>query len=645
MRLYYLSSLVVYTFGFFAFSSIFLLWWKGISLRTLRLQHMHLVDGGMSLYSAIWFLVNLFLLLTELQFIQQQTFLSGLLTIMSLNYPPLIMHFYFMEERDHLSTPFWWRLSVLAVYAISLLSSSVFLLILAGRLPFSLLTLFPFSKGSFNLLNILMTVLFAFAALYCISLTTRSKPNILPASEKRHRRVNLILFALMMALFCIALFYTTAFLGLLMRSLPLIFIFTTAYYTQRFYFYDVFVKRGFIMLLTLLALMAFFAILFPAVEQPSRAWTTPWIYTLFLLPIMMGAPWLYGKLEHWLDRVWFGRKFTSLEAGRYFSEGLSKVIDEDQLKEIGEKLLGDIFQAPVLIKTSPDDHSIPLFRPEISLPIRSHVNNLEEGTIQIGTRCSQAPFLSEDIQLLNSLASSFTYLRDNLKVQRQRQVQEQHEQELRLHASRSELKALRAQINPHFLFNALNAIAGLIHRNPNRAEETVEQLAEIFRYTLKRSEKEWVRLEEEIDFIRAYLEVEQARFGERLQARIEVLPEILDIKIPCMMVQTLIENAIKHGVSAIRGTGLIHLKAWRTADHLQVQVIDNGPGIDFSPSLTPPNRHESTSYGLRNIQERLQGYFGAQAQFQLNRDPSNQFTIAALMIPLTGTADFERPKL
>ena len=71
---------------------------------------------------------------------------------------------------------------------------------------------------------------------------------------------------------------------------------------------------------------------------------------------------------------------------------------------------------------------------------------------------------------------------------------------MRLHASRSELKALRAQINPHFLFNALNAIAGLIHKNPEKAEETVEQLAEVFRYTLKRSEKEWVRLSEEMDF-------------------------------------------------------------------------------------------------------------------------------------------------
>ncbi len=86
MRIYYLASLLIYTFGFFAFSTIFLLWWKGISLRTLRMQKSYLVDGGMTLYSAIWFLVNLFLLLAEFNFIKQLMFWSGILSIMSFLY-------------------------------------------------------------------------------------------------------------------------------------------------------------------------------------------------------------------------------------------------------------------------------------------------------------------------------------------------------------------------------------------------------------------------------------------------------------------------------------------------------------------------------------------------------------------------------
>ena len=86
------------------------------------------------------------------------------------------------------------------------------------------------------------------------------------------------------------------------------------------------------------------------------------------------------------------------------------------------------------------------------------------------------------------------------------------------------MKALRAQINPHFLFNALNAIAGLIQDQPELADETIEQLAQVFRYTLRKSENEWVRLDEEIEFVTAYLRVEQARFGERLQVEFAVDP-------------------------------------------------------------------------------------------------------------------------
>jgi two-component system LytT family sensor kinase len=131
-------------------------------------------------------------------------------------------------------------------------------------------------------------------------------------------------------------------------------------------------------------------------------------------------------------------------------------------------------------------------------------------------------YFSADITLLDSLANVFASLLENVRLQQKKQEQEKKEQELMLHASRSELKALRAQINPHFLFNALNAIASLIHKDPSRAEETVEELAEVFRYTLKRSEKEWVRLEDELDFVRSYLDVEQAWFGERLVVHIEI---------------------------------------------------------------------------------------------------------------------------
>jgi len=122
------------------------------------------------------------------------------------------------------------------------------------------------------------------------------------------------------------------------------------------------------------------------------------------------------------------------------------------------------------------------------------------------------------------------------------------------------LKALRAQINPHFLFNALNAIAGLIHTNAQAAEDTVEQLAEVFRYTLRKSANEWVRLDEEIELVTAYLRIEQARFGDRLAVEIDIDPAAAAIPIPAMCVQPLVENAIKHGASQVQTQGRVSLR-------------------------------------------------------------------------------------
>src|SRR6185503_14053830 len=103
-----------------------------------------------------------------------------------------------------------------------------------------------------------------------------------------------------------------------------------------------------------------------------------------------------------------------------------------------------------------------------------------------------------------------------------------------------------------------------------------EQLAEVFRYTLTRSDKEWTRLADEVDFVRAYLDVEKARFGERLQATIDVDPKVRDMKVPSMMLQTLVENAVKHGLSSVRGVGVLSIEARADADRVHIIVRDNG---------------------------------------------------------------------
>jgi LytS/YehU family sensor histidine kinase len=233
------------------------------------------------------------------------------------------------------------------------------------------------------------------------------------------------------------------------------------------------------------------------------------------------------------------------------------------------------------------------------------------------------PYLSDDRNLLQSLGRTLGVVLENVRFR-------EREEHLRDLASRAELKALRAQINPHFLFNALNAIAGLIHTRPELAEETVEQLAEVFRYTLRKSEKEWVRLDEEIEFVAAYLRVEEARFGERLQVKVSVDAAATSIPVPAMSIQPLVENAIKHGTSTVEGQGRVEVSVTLKAEALCIEVCDNGPGFPTAFSLAAPGG----GHGLRNIAERLSGYYGDSARILWENQAKG--TMVRLQIPRRG---------
>jgi LytS/YehU family sensor histidine kinase len=171
------------------------------------------------------------------------------------------------------------------------------------------------------------------------------------------------------------------------------------------------------------------------------------------------------------------------------------------------------------------------------------------------------------------------------------------QQDLREHATRAEVRALRAQINPHFLFNALNAIAGWIRVRPELADETVTQLAEVFRYALNRSQQEWVRLGEELDFIRSYLAVEQARFGDRLVVSIESDPGVEGLQVPTMLIQPLVENALKHGLKNTGSGGELSVAVKDAGNELIIEVSDNGESFP-SDMLA--------GYGLQSISDKIQ---------------------------------------
>ncbi|AYQ36116.1 histidine kinase [Runella sp. SP2] len=194
-----------------------------------------------------------------------------------------------------------------------------------------------------------------------------------------------------------------------------------------------------------------------------------------------------------------------------------------------------------------------------------------------------------------------------------RKISEQEYQLLNLEKlkTKAQLNALEARINPHFLYNSLNSIAGLVHQDPDKAEEMTIQLSKLFRSTTGRSEAYSHSIAEELEVVKSYLAIEQMRFGNRLQFKVEVQPSLLDVKIPRFLLQPLVENAIKHGISQLLDHGIIEICIERTSNHVLFTIHDNGPAF---------KEEVASGYGLRSIREKLQLVYGDKATLQIQNN-------------------------
>jgi len=162
------------------------------------------------------------------------------------------------------------------------------------------------------------------------------------------------------------------------------------------------------------------------------------------------------------------------------------------------------------------------------------------------------------------------------------------------------------QINPHFLFNTLNSIATLVYVNPRAADEMLGDLSELLRRSLDSMEEQEIPLARELEFIGAYVSIEQKRFGERLRLEQSVPDELLNAVVPALILQPLVENAIRHGIELQRGEGIISIAAKREGQHLHLMVRDNGRGVE-SVDLNGSARR---GIGLANTRARLEGLYG-----------------------------------
>lgn len=206
-------------------------------------------------------------------------------------------------------------------------------------------------------------------------------------------------------------------------------------------------------------------------------------------------------------------------------------------------------------------------------------------------------------------------------------------------ARMAQLTMLRYQLNPHFLFNTLNALQGLVATGSKaRAGTMISELGHFLRYSLQSDPLQTVDVQQEIEALEMYLSIEQARFGERLTVRVEVDQSIVDAQIPSMLLQPLVENAIKYAVGPNEAGGTIEISATNKDNSLVLTVSDDGPGLADTKDLPHPS---GTGVGLRNIRERLSSSYGENAAMHIANRGEGGFMVV-IRLPLS--YGYERAK-
>ena len=631
MILISLVSLFVYLFGAYAYGAATVYGvrqvrpgWGGRHRSYPPSSRQNMDRAGLALFglSTVWFVLHILIEFRNFTGYTRDSWLD-LATFIVFLFPPVIMHTVYVESRcEDEPPPRIFRRLLRLSYVVS---PAVGVLVIAW--------IFNAVARPADLnaaIVIAISGLFTLTSIYSTLLLMGRKRQPRTPDQLRLRNAMVALFIALSVIFITMLFMREQrLLGMILeriaKSSPIYFLIASVYFENRFEFYDRVVKRALLILLSVVVLGVFLAAALPWLNALPAGPARPWLFAVALAPVAMVMPWLMSRTERWLDRMWLGREFTPVDAVKHVLAAMQPATDEPSLIAAGEARLTEIFGTRIVVRVGDkpiDDvveHDVLLASPVSGEPLRFAVIR------EIGRR----PILSEDLAMLRSLGGVFGFMLENIRLQNRRQEQDQLAQELRLQSSKSELKALRAQINPHFLFNALNAIASLIHTDPGRADEAVEQLAEVFRYTLRRSDSEWAPLDQELTFARAYLDVEQARFGQRLTCTIDSDHAVPVPLIPSMLLQTLLENAVKHGVSQARGPGRIEVVVRTSVDQVRLEVRNTGPA-DNTRGL--PVR-EGEGFGLHSVRERLKGHFGDRASFTLVRDEAAQVTVATIAMP------------
>jgi two-component system, LytTR family, sensor kinase len=208
--------------------------------------------------------------------------------------------------------------------------------------------------------------------------------------------------------------------------------------------------------------------------------------------------------------------------------------------------------------------------------------------------------------------------------------------QLETQLTQAQLQALKMQLHPHFLFNTLHSISALVHRDPDAADRMIARLGDFLRLTLENSGAQEVSLQKELEFLKCYLEIERVRFQDRLTTHLDIEARALDSPVPNLILQPIVENALRYGVAAHNAPGRIEISAKRDNGSLRIQVRDNGPGL---ATISKQNGKLREGLGLSNTRARLAQLYGAAHRFELSNAPGGGLVVT-LEIPAVRDAAF-----
>jgi sensor histidine kinase YesM len=207
---------------------------------------------------------------------------------------------------------------------------------------------------------------------------------------------------------------------------------------------------------------------------------------------------------------------------------------------------------------------------------------------------------------------------------------------LRTQLTLAQLEALKMQLHPHFLFNTLHSISALVHRDPDAADRMIARLGDFLRLTLENSGEAEVSLQKELEFLTCYLEIERVRFQDRLTTSLNVEPSALDSTVPNLILQPIVENALRHGVAQSSAPGFVEISAKRENGSLRIQVRDNGPGLN---RVTGSREAFKEGVGLSNTRARLEQLYGESHRFEMADAPDGGLLVTMVIPARSAAAD------